>query len=241
MTRGGDKSANSGPQRSWLYRLIRAVTRLRLKYHYPRAERPNLLIGSFVFVAGTASVGTIAAVTLLFGHALIFPSLAPTAFLVFYTPMAPTACPRTVVCAHSTAVLAGIGCTYLITLIWPGVQLVGTTDLNWARVVAIMVIMGAVSGFMAVGRFAHPPAAASGLLPALGFLDDLGGAGGLIAGAFLLAGVAFLFNRGIAGLPYPLWRWDPEVVKKYGALAGLPSIAKSYSETLKDGVSHPPD
>ncbi len=47
------------------------------------------VLGLFAFVNGVISIGIMAAVALVTGAPFIFPSLGPTAFLLFYTPTLP--------------------------------------------------------------------------------------------------------------------------------------------------------
>jgi hypothetical protein len=50
--------------------------------------------GLFALINGLISVGLMAVVALVTGAPFIFPSLEPTAFLLFYTPTQPAASPR---------------------------------------------------------------------------------------------------------------------------------------------------
>jgi len=56
----------------------------------------------------------------------------------------------------------------------------------------------------------------------MGYLENPVQACGLIAAMLLLILEALFFNRLLGGLPYPLWRSDPQVSRRYGALAGMP-------------------
>ena len=48
-----------------------------------------------------------AGAALLTGEPFIFPSLGPTAFLLFYTPTLPAASPRNTLCGHAIGAAAG--------------------------------------------------------------------------------------------------------------------------------------
>jgi CBS domain-containing membrane protein len=50
---------------------------------------------AFVFVNGFVTIGLLAAAAMLSGTPFVFPSLGPTAFLLFFTPETPAASPRT--------------------------------------------------------------------------------------------------------------------------------------------------
>src|SRR3546814_19830231 len=55
------------------------------------AERHDsaLVMGAFAFVNGCLGIAVMSAVALATGSPFVFPSLGPTAFLHFYTAMAP--------------------------------------------------------------------------------------------------------------------------------------------------------
>ena len=52
------------------------------------------ILGLFALVNGVLSLGLMAMAALVTGAPFIFPSLGPTAFLLFYTPTQPAASPR---------------------------------------------------------------------------------------------------------------------------------------------------
>src|SRR3546814_15716155 len=60
------------------------------------------------FVNGCLGSAVISAVALATGSPLVFPSLGPTAFLHFYTAMAPAASPRNTICGHLIGVCAAV-------------------------------------------------------------------------------------------------------------------------------------
>ena len=71
---------------------------------------------------------------------------------------------------------------------------------------------------------------------AMGYLDSIPHIVGLLAAVFFLVLEAFVFNRILGGLPYPVWAPDPNVVKQYGALAGLPVEKSSIWSQFADKV-----
>ncbi|MBW1716072.1 MAG: hypothetical protein JRJ77_09640, partial [Deltaproteobacteria bacterium] len=48
----------------------------------------------------------------------------------------------------------------------------------------------------------------------------------------LLVLEAIFFNRIIGGLPYPIWRADPNVARNYGVLAGIPETETTFWQQL---------
>lgn len=49
----------------------------------------RLMLGFFAFVNGLVSIGIMSGAAVITGQPLVFPSLGPTAFLLFYTPRHP--------------------------------------------------------------------------------------------------------------------------------------------------------
>lgn len=76
----------------------------------------------------------------------MFPSLGPTAFLHFYTPMAPAACPRNTLCGHAVGAVVGVASLHLFGLADAGPALANGFD--EARVAATALSLGLTSGAM---------------------------------------------------------------------------------------------
>jgi CBS domain-containing membrane protein len=57
--------------------------------------RPRFGLALFNLAGGGLSIGLVAAVAHFFASSFLFPSLGPTAFLLFYAPTAPVSSPRT--------------------------------------------------------------------------------------------------------------------------------------------------
>jgi len=70
-------------------------------------RRSTAVLGLFAFTNGLISIGVMAAAALVTGAPLIFPSLGPTAFLLFYTPLQPAASPRNTLGGHLIGAAAG--------------------------------------------------------------------------------------------------------------------------------------
>jgi CBS-domain-containing membrane protein len=212
---------STGPRHSWLFRQLRWLTRWQLTTWLGDAGRHHLFVALFAILAGSVALGTITMAAVLTDLPLLFPPLAPSAFILFTTPLAVTASPRNVIGAHTLAVLAGLFALRLMNLILPGAGLEDPTVMNWARVGTIAVAMALITGLMAAWHCLHPPAAASAMLGAMGYLSEPARAAGLLGAAILLVLEAILLNRALGGMPYPLWRADPRRVRHYGKLAGL--------------------
>lgn len=175
--------------------------RLRLK---PLTERFNsvAVLGTFAFVNGLVSIGLMSLVALLTKQPFIFPSLGPTAFLLFYTPMLPTASPRNTLCGHLVGAVAGYLSLVIFGLLDAGPALV--VGVSWARVGAAALSLALTSGVMVWLRVPHPPAGATTLIVSLGLITTIPKLGVLMLGVLLLVVQGFAINR-LAGVPYPLW------------------------------------
>ena len=167
-----------------------------------RFHNSTVVMAMFSFVNGCLSIGLMAIVALITRAPFIFPSLGPTAFLLFFTPTAPAASPRNAICGHLIGALAG----------WLSLVLFGLTaappaiaaGVEWSRVGAAALSLGMTSGLMVLLRVPHPPAGATTLIVSLGVMPQLWQLPVLMAAVVLLVAQAFVMNR-LAGIPYPLW------------------------------------
>lgn len=210
------------PQDSLLYRFVAFFSRLQLGYLFRSRGYSRLYLVLFVFLMGATALGTITITAYLTDLPLLFPPLGPSAFILFYTPLAVIASPRNVILSHTMAVTAGLSSLWLVGLAFPGMHPFEPSGLNWGRVAAIACSMGVIGVLMIATDSVHPPAAATALIAAMGYLQRPVQVIGLVAAVVLLSVEAFLFNRVIGGLPYPFWRADPTVSQNYGSLAGIP-------------------
>ena len=221
-----------GPQGSLLFRVIAFFSRLQFGYLLRSKDNPRLLVGLFVFGAGTVAVGIITTVAFLTDLPLIFPPLGPSAFILFYTPMAVTASPRTVILSHTTAVAVGLLSLYCVGMIGPEADLVDPSVMNWYRVLVIAVSMAVTCVLMILLGCEHSPAAGSALIAAMGYLGNPAQIVGLPLAVVLLVIEAFVFNRIIGGLPYPVWRTNLRISRSYGVLAGIPDANTTFWQQM---------
>lgn len=162
------------------------------------------VMGLFAGVNGVIAIGVMAAAALATGEPFVFPSLGPTAFLLFYTPMLPTACPRNTFFGHLIGVLAG----YLALVVF------GLTDaapalssgVTWDRVGAAALSLGLTSAVTVWCRVPHPPAGATTLIISLGILTTPVELSVLMLAVVALIVQGYVINR-LAGIEYP--RWGP--------------------------------
>lgn len=218
--------------------MIAFFARLRIWYLLRGHQNRQMLQVIFVLTAGVTALGTITAMAYLTNLMLLFPPLGPSAFILFHTPLAETASPRNVILAHTLALLAGLLSVSLADVIIPDAYAHGQAALNWASMAAITSAMGLASIAMVMLNCVHPPAAATALIAAMGFLNNIVQAGGVLIAVIILVFEAIVFNRILGGLPYPLWRFDPEVINDHPALAGLPRHGESVWQKMVTKTFH---
>ncbi len=176
-------------------------TRFRIPALVERHSSTNVM-GFFALINGLISIAIMAGAALVTGQAFVFPSLGPTAFLLFYTPTLPAASPRNTVCGHAIGAAAG----YLSLVVF------GLTDaapalaseVTWARVGAAALSLGLTSGFMVWLRVPHPPAGATTLIVSLGILREPVQLAVLMLAVVLLLVQGYCINH-LAGIDYPRW------------------------------------
>ncbi len=209
-----------GPQHGRLFRWVAFFSRLRFGYLLRSLGHRRILTGIFLFCAGVTALSTITMMAYLTDLMLLFPPLGPSAFIIFHTPLAQTASPRNVILSHSLALAAGLASLALSAMIHPQISSVTAASMNWHDITAVALAMGMISVGMVSLHCIHPPAAATALIAALGFLETTLQVAGVLIAVVILVLEAYFFNRILGGLPYPAWRHDPLRVKNYGAIAG---------------------
>lgn len=164
------------------------------------------VLGLFAFVNGVIAIGVMAAVALATGDPFVFPSLGPTAFLLFYTPLQPAASPRNTLIGH--AIGAGAGYLSLVLFGLTDAPPALATEVTGGRVGAAALSLGLTSGLMVWAKVPHPPAGATTLIVSLGILREPEQLAVLMVAVALLVAQALVINR-LAGIAYPLWRPAP--------------------------------
>lgn len=181
------------------------VRRIRID-ELQRRHSSVAVMGLFALINGCLSIGLMSAAALLTGQPLIFPSLGPTAFLLFYSPRAEAASPRNTLLGHLVGVVCGYGALLVFGLLDAG-PVIGE-GVSAARVGAAAVSLGGTAGLMAWLRIPHPPAGATTLIISLGFMTEPRHLITLMLAVVALVGQALVINR-LAGIPYPFWRDPP--------------------------------
>jgi CBS-domain-containing membrane protein len=160
------------------------------------------VLGFFALVNGLVSIALMAAVAVVTRAPFIFPSLGPTAFLLFYAPTTPPASPRNTLGGHLIGCLAGYLALVVFGLTQHGPAL--AVGVSWQTVGAAALSLGVTSGAMVWCRVPHPPAGATTLIVSLGILREPWQLVVLMLAVTLLVVQGFAINR-LAGVDYPAW------------------------------------
>lgn len=179
--------------------------RLRLQT-LVRHDDDVTVMGLFAGINGLIAIAIMSAVAWATDQPFIFPSLGPTAFLLFYTPTNPAASPRNTIIGHAIGAAAGYLALVMFGLTDDAPALV--TEVTGARIGAAAVSLALTSAVMVWMRAPHPPAGATTLIVSLGILRDPDQLAILMLAVVLLTLQGFAINR-LAGIDYPMWRRRP--------------------------------
>lgn len=176
--------------------------RLRLPESWRRHHDDRLVLTAFVTANAALSMVLVSGVALATGEPFVFPSLGPTAFLLFYAGRRPVASPRNAFIGHAI----GIVCGYL-ALLAVGLQNAPAdlNDVTWPRAGAAAISLSLTAGMMVLLNAPHPPAGATTLIVSLGVLHTVPQLGIMLAGVGALLVQGVVVNR-LAGVEYPLWK-----------------------------------
>lgn len=175
------------------------------RLHLPwRLRGGTPALGALALINGFLSIALMAAAAHFTNQPLVFPSLGPTAFLIFYAATRPAASPRNTVVGHLIGAVAGY-----VSLLAFGLTDVGpalaTENVTWARVAAVAMSLGLTAGVMVWARTPHPPAGATTMIVSLGIIRTPAHLGVLMCAIVLLVIQGIVINRVVAGINYPYW------------------------------------
>jgi CBS domain-containing membrane protein len=160
------------------------------------------VVGAYMFVNSGLAIAVMAALALATEQPFAFPSLGPTAFLLFYQPLAPNAAPRSALFGHLIGVLSGYLALLVFGLLHTPPNLEAVT---WARVGALALALALTLSVMVWLNVPHAPAGATTLIVATGLIRTPLQLTILMAAVVLLVVQGFVINR-LAGVPYPVWK-----------------------------------
>jgi CBS domain-containing membrane protein len=177
------------------------IVRLRLTHLVGRfPERPIWAL--FMFINGFITIAILAGVAMASHTPFVFPSLGPTAILLFYTPLSPTASPRHTLYGHAIGILCGYASLLLVGL--PHAPSAIGTTVDARRIMAAALSLALTASLMILLKAAHPPAGATTLIVSLGVVTKPFYLLIIEVAVALLVGQGIVINR-LAGLDYPLW------------------------------------
>lgn len=163
---------------------------------------PRLVRSLYVFVNGFVTIGVLAVLALVSRNPFVFPSLGPTAYLLFFSPLAKTSSPRNTIFGHAIGLICGYA-AFVIT--GAGALPFGVHEgIFWPRILAAALSLSATGAFMVLLDVSHPPAGATTLIVSLGIISIPRELLIIEVAVFLLVAQALVINR-LAGLAYPIW------------------------------------
>ena len=177
------------------------LAHLRLEWllqHFPT----RVVWAIYVCINGFITIGLLALLALLTGSPFVFPSLGPTAYLFFFSPLAEASSPRNTILGHAIGLICGYGAFALTVASSPPFGL--HTGVHGPRVLAAALSLSATGALMALFRVSHPPAGATTLIVSLGIISRPRELVIIEVAVILLTAQALAINR-LAGVPYPLW------------------------------------
>jgi CBS domain-containing membrane protein len=159
------------------------------------------VLAVYVLINSGISIAILAAVAALTRQPFVFPSLGPTAFLLFYAALGAQAARRNVFCGHLIAVLVGYLSLVIFGLTTTPADLSHITP---SRIGAVTVCLCVTLALMVWLRVPHAPAGATVLIVGLGLMRTPGQLTVLMIAVVLMILQGIAISR-LAGLPYPLW------------------------------------
>jgi CBS-domain-containing membrane protein len=163
---------------------------------------PRLVRSVYVFINGFITIAALALLAFVSRNPFVFPSLGPTAYLLFFTPLAKSSSPRNTIFGHAIGLLCGYG-AYVAT--GAGAVPFGAhSGIFWPRILAAALSLSATGAFMVLLDVSHPPAGATTLIVSLGIISRPRELAIIEVAVLLLVAQALIINR-LAGVRYPLW------------------------------------
>jgi CBS domain-containing membrane protein len=177
---------------------------LAARFGLPRLERNcerRAVLGTYVLINSAISIAIVATIAALTKQPFLFPSLGPTAFLIFYDAQRAQAAPRNVFCGHLIGILAGYLAlvTFGLTTATPNLA-----DITAPRIGAAIFCLCLTVSLMVWLHVPHSPAASTTLIVGLGLLRTPVQLSVLMLAVVLMIAQGTIINR-LARVPYPLW------------------------------------
>lgn len=110
--------------------VTRLLERLRLKWllhHLPH----RLVWATYVFFNGFLTIAILALLGVVTNSPFVFPSLGPTAYLFFFTPLSNASSPRNTILGHGIGLVCGFAAFTLFTD--PHLSHAASQSIDWPR------------------------------------------------------------------------------------------------------------
>ena len=170
--------------------------------HFPA----RFVWSAYVFVNGFVTIALLSLLALVTGSPFVFPSLGPTAYLFFFSPMAKASSPRNTILGHAIGLVCGYAAFMLTVLSGQPASVHG--GVHGPTALAAALSLSATGALMVLFKVSHPPAGATTLIVSLGIIAQPKDLIVIEAAVILLTVQAFVLNR-LAGMPYPFWSHQP--------------------------------
>jgi CBS domain-containing membrane protein len=191
-----DRFGQERPRTDHILSLLRKLRLDWLLHHFS----PRLVRSLYVFVNGFITIGVLAVLALVSRNPFVFPSLGPTAYLLFFSPLAKTSSPRNTIFGHAIGLICGYA-AFVVT--GAGALPFGVHEgIFWPRILAAALSLSVTGASMVFLDISHPPAGATTLIVSLGIISKPRELLIIEVAVFLLVAQALVINR-LAGLPYP--------------------------------------
>lgn len=176
----------------------------RLRLNWLLAHLPERAVWAvYVFLNSFVTITLLTVLALVTRNPFVFPSLGPTAYLFFFSPLAEASTPRNAIFGHAIGLACGFFAFY-VTGMHPFGQGAGG-HVYFPRIVASALALSLTGAFMVLTHVNHPPAGATTMIVSLGILAKPQYLPVIETAVLLLVVQAWVINR-LAGLPYPVWQ-----------------------------------
>jgi CBS domain-containing membrane protein len=177
----------------------------RLGLHRAMKPLPTTWVWSiYMFANGFVTIALLSILAVSTGVPFVFPSLGPTAYLLFLSPRSEAASPRNTILGH----IIGLVCGYGALRIFGNGLTTGNGGFDWPKVFAAALSLAATGALMVLFKAGHPPAGATTMIVSLGIISQPKYLLIILVAVFILTAQAWVMNR-LAGLPVPLWKARP--------------------------------
>lgn len=198
---------------------------MRLDFHLLEGYKRRAF---YTFACGFAAMLVIGLAADLTQRPYIFPSLGPSAIMLFGHPLRRDSSPSHTILGHAVGALSGYFALWLMGLL--GVPF--STHVAAPRIIAAAIALALTCAFTILLRCEHAPAGATTLIVALGILPNPIDFAFLMGAVTALVILALIVNRAFA-IEYPVWRaprWvhnhDAELLHKVARRSRLSAALK---------------